>query len=57
MESRQYLEYAFSKVLKTASPLDKSQQKKDTLQKPAAEKKGIAILKKALQAEKVEATL
>jgi hypothetical protein len=45
------------KVLKTASPLDKSQQKKDTLQKPAAEKKGIAILKKALQAEKVEATL
>jgi len=56
-ESRQHLEYAFSKVLKTVPPLGKSQQKEDTLRKPAAEKKGIAILKKALQAEKVEATL
>ena len=56
-ESRKHLEYAFNKVLKSSPLLDKSQQKEDTLQKPAAEKKGIAILKKALQAEKVEATL
>ena len=57
-ESRQHLEYAFNKVLKSSPPLDKSQQKESTLQKPpAVEKKGIAILKKALQAEKVEATL
>jgi len=56
-ESRKHLEYAFNKVLKSSPLLDKSQQKEDTLQKPAAEKKGIAILKKALQAEKMEATL
>ena len=57
-ESRQHLEYAFSKVLKSASPLDKSRQKESTLQKPpASEKKGIAILKKALKVEKVEAAL
>jgi hypothetical protein len=57
-ESRLHLEYAFNKVLKTVPPLDKSKQKESTLQKPpTAEKKGTAILKKALQAEKVEATL
>jgi hypothetical protein len=56
-ESRLHLEYAFRKVLKSAPPLDKSQQKEDTLQKPVVEKKGIAILKKALHGGKVEATL
>jgi hypothetical protein len=57
-EPRQHLEYAFSKVLKSTPSLDENQQKEKKLQKPpAAEKKGIAILKKALQAEKVEATL
>jgi hypothetical protein len=56
-ESRQHLEYAFEKVLKTVPPLDESQQKEHTPEKPAAEKKGIVILKKALQAGKVEATL
>jgi len=46
--SRQHLGYTFSKVLKTVPPLNKSQQKEDTLPKPTAEKKGIAILSTSL---------
>ncbi|WP_292379182.1 toprim domain-containing protein [Methanosarcina sp. UBA289] len=61
---RDHLEYVFHKVLKSISSSDNSpkrgetsvleqnQQEEKTLSKPAAEKKGIEILKKALQAEK-----
>jgi hypothetical protein len=57
-ESKQHLEYAFSKVLKSTVSLDKNQQKEKIPQKsPAVGKKGIAILKKALHVEKVGAAV
>lgn len=51
--SREILEFAFSKVLKSIPPLDKISEKKE--EKPVLEKSGIAILKRALQGEKTEA--
>ncbi len=51
-ESTPHLEYAFNKMLESTPILAKSQQQEDVIQKPAAEKKGIAILKRALHAEK-----
>jgi hypothetical protein len=54
--SRQILEFAFSKILKSTSPLDKTQNKtahEETVHKS----KGISILEKALQAGKKEASV
>ena len=48
--SRQHLELAFIKVLKQIPSLDRiSEEKEEKQQEPIVEKKGIAILKKALE--------